>query len=315
MAFTGKGIVERLRFKQIIILLAGLAVLLFFLNSAGSLKNKNFAFADTSNLSGYAWSDNIGWVSLSGSNYGLTMDTNGKLSGYAWSDNIGWITANESELSGCPANPCRAKFNGNALTGWLRALSYGGGWDGWISLSGSGYGVTQDVNGTLSGYAWGSDVVGWLDFSLASGPSCTPVYSCSGTQTILYTDSFCQTTTYATCTAPAFCSSGSSACLYPQPSFISSVGFTGHLQLLPSLLSSGDTTQVHWEVSNVTSCTVTGTNGDSWTGLSSGASGQTSSAITGQTTYTLTCAAYAGVTPATLSEIQTVNIIPIFEEL
>lgn len=41
-----------------------------------------------------------------------------------------------------------------------------GGWDGWISLSGSSpsYGPTKSgVN--FSGYAWGSDVLGWLDFS------------------------------------------------------------------------------------------------------------------------------------------------------
>lgn len=301
--------------KQNIILLAILAALLLGINAVSD-KSNEFAFADTSILSGYAWSDNIGWVSLSGSDYGLSMDTNSKLSGYAWSDNIGWITANESELSGCPSSPCRAKFNGSALNGWLRALSYGGGWDGWISLSGSGYGVTQSESGALSGYAWGSDVVGWLDFSAAVAPQqCTPAYSCSGTQTILYTDAFCETSTYATCTAPAFCSAGSSTCLYPQPSFVPSSGLTGHIQLLPELVSSGETTQIYWNVDNVTSCAVSGTNGDSWSGLSSGADGKTSSAILGQTTYTLTCNAYPGVTPATVSESKAVNIIPIFQEL
>ena len=315
MAFLGKRIEGRIGLKQSIVLLAGLIALLLILNAAVSPENREFAFADTSSLSGYAWSDNIGWVSLSGSSYGLSMDTNNKLSGYAWSDNIGWITANESELSGCPQNPCRAKFNGSALNGWLRALAYGGGWDGWISLSGSGYGVTQNENGTLSGYAWGSDVVGWLDFSQASGPTCTPVYSCSGTDTILYTNAGCQTSTYATCTSPAFCSSGSSACLYPQPTFVASSGLTGHLQLLPALVSSGATTQIHWNVDNVVSCAVSGTNGDSWTGLSSGADGKTSEPIVSQVTYTLTCNAYPGVTPPTISESETVNVIPVFQEL
>ena len=308
MSFFGEG-EEKFRMKRNIILLAVLAALLLAINAVSN-KSNEFAFADTSVLSGYAWSDNIGWVSLSGSSYGLSMDANGKLSGYAWSDNIGWITANQSELSGCPSNPCWAKFNANALTGWLRALSWGGGWDGWISLSGSGYGVTQDQSGVLSGYAWGSDVVGWLDFSAAAAPQqCTPAYSCSGTQTILYTDAFCQTSTYATCTSPAFCSAGSSTCLYPQPIFVN------HLQLLPALVSSGETIQIHWNVDNVTSCAVTGTNGDLWTGLSSGADGKTSSAIFGQVTYTLTCNAYIGVTPSTVSESKAVNTIPIFQEL
>ena len=319
MTFSGKRVAGKLGLKQSFTVLLGLILLLFMLNTTVSPQHREVAFADTSGLSGYAWSDNIGWVSLSGSNYGIAIDNNGKLSGYAWSDNIGWITANESELSGCPQNPCRAKLNGNAFSGWLRALSNGGGWDGWISLSGNSpsYGVTQNQStAALSGYAWGSTVVGWLDFSQASGPSCTPVYTCSGTQTILYTNIACQTSTYATCAAPTFCSSGASVCLYPQPTFItSSGGLTGHLQLLPELVSGGETTQIHWNVDNVTSCSLSGTNGDSWTGLSSGPAGKTSSVITGQVTYTLTCAAYPGVTPPTLSESATVNVIPVFEEV
>ena len=328
MSFLGEG-EEKFRMKRNIILLAVLAALLLAINAVSN-KSNEFAFADTSGLSGYAWSDNIGWVSLSGSNYGIAIDNNGKLSGYAWSDNIGWITANESELSGCPQNPCRAKLNGNAFSGWLRALSNGGGWDGWISLSGNSpsYGVTQNQStAALAGYAWGSDVVGWLDFSQASGPTCTPVYSCSGTDTILYTNIACQTSTYATCTSPTFCSPGSSTCLYPQPYFIttSNPDLTGHLQLLPELVSSGETTQLHWNVNNVTSCTVSGTNGQSWSGASagcngascySGASGKTSDPILGQVTYTLVCTAYPGVPPATTPpESKSVNIIPIFQEL
>lgn len=302
-----------------------LVILLFFASIVISPKNKRLAFAgDTISLSGYAWSDNIGWVSLSGPSYGLVADNNGKLSGYAWSDNIGWITSNQSELSGCPSNPCWAKIDGSALTGWLRALSHGGGWDGWISLSGPGYGVTQNGT-TLSGYAWGSDVVGWLDFSPAVIPAgCTPSYSCSGTQTIQYTDSLCQTSTTATCVLPTFCSAGSSTCLYPQPSFVSSTGFTGHIQILPALVSRGDTARVYWNVNNVTSCTVIGTNGDSWSGISagcdgtncsSGATGKQSSPITGQTTYALSCTAYPGVVPPSIVESAVVNITPIFQEL
>ena len=337
MTFLGKRAEEKFSLKQNLILLAGLVVLLLILNSVGSLKDRNFAFADAVSLSGYIWSDNIGWISLSCSNtsscgtvnYGLSIETNSKLSGYAWSDNIGWITANESELSGCPQTPCMAKINGTALNGWLRALSYGGGWDGWISLSGSQYGVTQSGGG-FTGYAWGNDVVGWLDFAAAiAPPQCVPstVYTCSGQNIVrTVTDSFCQTTItdpYATCAPPSFCSAGSSTCLYPQPEFVTSPEFTGHLQLVPTLLSSGDTTQVHWNINNVTSCTVTGTNGQSWSGASagcdgtscySGATGKTSSPIISQTTYTLTCNAYPGVTPPTISESETVNIIPVFQE-
>jgi hypothetical protein len=322
MTVLTKSNKERFGLREAILLLAGLIAILFIIDSVVSTKHWQIVFADTLGLSGYAWSDNIGWVSLSGSNYGIDVDNNGKLSGYAWSDNIGWITANESELSGCPSNPCRAKINGNAFSGWLRALSNGGGWDGWISLSGKNpdYGITQNQGtAALSGQAWGSDIVGWLDFSLASGPTCTPMYSCSGTDTILYKNIACQVSTYATCGPITFCSAGSSVCLYPNPGFVTSPGLTGHLQLLPALLSSGNTTQVHWNVNNVVSCTVSGSNGDTWTvsgqNSTSGASGKTSSPIIGQTTYTMICGAYPGVSPSSLTETQTVNIIPVFQEL
>jgi hypothetical protein len=39
------------------------------------------------------------------------------------------------------------------------------GWDGWISLNGDNYGVSfSSVTQRFSGYAWGSDVVGWINF-------------------------------------------------------------------------------------------------------------------------------------------------------
>ena len=132
------------------------------------------AYAQSSggSVTGYAWSDTIGWISLSGGSYGITVSGSGTLSGYAWSDNIGWVSANSSDLSGCPTAPCSATIdeNGN-LSGWLKAVSGGsaqsGGWDGFISLSGSGYGPSRQASGSFSGYAWGDINVGWLDFQYA----------------------------------------------------------------------------------------------------------------------------------------------------
>lgn len=178
MEFLGKRIEERFHTKQSMILLAWLIVLLLIINIFVS--PRNFAFAATAGLLGYAWSDNIGWISLnycSDTNscgtvsYAISVDpANGNLSGYAWSDNIGWVSAND--FSGCPSTPCPPNLNlqTGVMTGWLRALANDGGWDGWISLKGSGYGVTK--SGTaFSGFAWGSDVIGWLDFSYASAPA------------------------------------------------------------------------------------------------------------------------------------------------
>ncbi|MEK7567253.1 MAG: hypothetical protein AAB527_03940, partial [Patescibacteria group bacterium] len=93
---------------------------------------------------------------------------------------IGWITFNQNDLNGCPNSPCQADFDEDTgqVTGWARVLANGGGWDGWISLSGSNYGVSVSQC-AWSGWAWGSDVVGWISFSgsnygvNASGDACT----------------------------------------------------------------------------------------------------------------------------------------------
>lgn len=140
------------------------------------------------NMRGYAWSSTIGWVSFScnndascvSSDYGVNFDpSNSTLSGYAWSSSVGWVQF--GGLSGFPSGSGtfaeNAKISGGSLRGWAKAISAeDAGWDGWISLKGTGYGITQ--SGTaLAGYAWGSSVVGWLGFDTASttgfGPGVT----------------------------------------------------------------------------------------------------------------------------------------------
>ncbi len=111
------------------------------------------------NVIGWAWSDNVGWISLNCTNtsscatsdYGVTVNpSNGGMTGYAWSDNVGWI-----EFNGL------VNLGTGVVSGWAYALSADNlGWDGQIHLSG----IT--LSGTsFSGFAWGSDVVGWTDFS------------------------------------------------------------------------------------------------------------------------------------------------------
>lgn len=134
-----------------------------------NFQQKEVSAQSSGSITGYAWSDTIGWISMNGSGYGLSVSGTGVVSGYAWSDNIGWISANSSNLSGCPSAPCTATIDDTGkLKGWLRALSNGGGWDGFISLSGSNYGPVRQSSGAFSGYAWGDMVVGWLNFSYAS---------------------------------------------------------------------------------------------------------------------------------------------------
>lgn len=130
--------------------------------------------ADTSSLAGWAWSSNVGWISFScnntsscsTSNYGVVEAADGTLSGYAWSSNVGWIQF--GGLSGFPSGTGTYSQNAavvsGSLRGWAKALAAdGNGWDGWISLSGNGYGVSQSGS-SFSGYAWGSSVLGWIRF-------------------------------------------------------------------------------------------------------------------------------------------------------
>jgi hypothetical protein len=150
--------------------------------------------ASTDNVSGWAWGSTIGWISFNGDNYGVHIctgdsdshagcgaGTDGKMVGYAWSSNIGWIKFDPvGPYPSSPSNAARVDGSGN-ITGWIRACAgaanadcsggtnpLSGGWDGWIKLSN----VTIDFTKSpaeFHGYAWGSDVVGWISFNCAEG--------------------------------------------------------------------------------------------------------------------------------------------------
>ena len=281
-------------------------------------------------MTGYLWSDTIGWIDLncantnscSTRNFGLSIAADGTVSGYAWSDSIGWISANASDLAGCPAGACAAQIGaGGGMTGWLHALaSDNNGWGGWISLSGTNYGVTE-TGGAFSGYAWGDTNVGWVDFSRAQsiyGTCDTTQPVCTGGHTLQYFNKACQVVSSTSCTAPAFCTNGIAFCQYPPVTFIASGGLTGHLQVTPSVVRSGDTTTVHWDIANVKNdCTVQGTNHDGpWTTVydpvtATFANAQPSGAINQETTYTLHC---TGIDGTSVNESATVNTLPVFRE-
>jgi len=142
--------------------------------------------------------------------YGVNVDLNlasltfEEISGQAWSENIGWISFDRA-LTGAPpgapyvADAFIAKVdNGTGkLYGWARALSAcqddfwdgtkctsneagnkSGGWDGWIKLrkdptdGGPDYGVSLNGN-SFTGWAWGGGtnaeeaVIGWISFDSA----------------------------------------------------------------------------------------------------------------------------------------------------
>ena len=263
--------------------------------SAASLTSYNVRAQTSSALTGYAWSDTVGWISFSGTSpsYGISEDISGNLTGYAWSDNIGWIKF--GGLSGFPSGS--GSSNENALVdssgklhGWARACagtaagdcssmtSRTDGWDGWISLDGTNYGVNfASGNGqyTQSAYAWGSDVVGWISFnpsnlSSPANPSCNPALEACG---------------------------GGPGGLTPAVNF----------SISSSSVATGTPATLTWNTSNVTTCSAssTGISTDSqWTNSSfttGGANLATSSGsrstsgfnTVGTETYSLTCVAVA----------------------
>lgn len=128
------------------------------------------------------YEESAGSPASSGSDYAVTVDQNGNLTGYAWSLNLGWIKfAPELYPTGvCGAtNDCYgAKIvEGGTIDevkGWARVCSVYqsgcsgtlrsdaelGGWDGWIRM----HNVKRQANGGYFGYAWGDLNLAWLNF-------------------------------------------------------------------------------------------------------------------------------------------------------
>lgn len=145
-----------------------------------------FSTASAASLSvtGYAWSDTIGWIQMNPSLGGVTLnDATGDLNGYAWSDNIGWVNFDATDATHPSAIINNITTCGSAcvVSGWAKAIAAdGNGWDGWIKMrdaAAPAYSVNLDkTTGNFSGYAWGSDVVGWVSFggvTLGSAPAPT----------------------------------------------------------------------------------------------------------------------------------------------
>jgi len=157
------------------------------------------ASCEDHSLSGYAWTgdaitkEGIGWVSLSCKNengpidYGVNISVDGNMTGFAYFDmndtnttinESAWIDFNPS--SGFPGSPnfsARVDLDGTTcgevgkICGWAKAVNTDLSWDGWLKLSkdssdsGANYEVLLDssvVPSTITGFAWGSHVLGWV---------------------------------------------------------------------------------------------------------------------------------------------------------
>lgn len=153
--------------------------------------------AASDNVTGWAWSGSIGWISMNctndascaTSNYGVTITESpgfgdrGDLKGWAWSETVGWICfgitcSGTTPEGGTPYAQYRANFNGKGdqFWGWAQILSLGN--DGWISLncdhdvgpddcaSSNHYVVLNNANGNFTTgaandhWAWGKTDTG-----------------------------------------------------------------------------------------------------------------------------------------------------------
>ena len=275
--------------------LACLAALIPALRKDGGASTAHAQTSDLGSLSGYAWSDNLGWISFSGSTYQVTIGSDGALTGYAWAnprddvsgtDNIGWISFNAADTASC-GTP--ARLSGTSITGWAKALSAdGNGWGGCISLSGSSpsYGVTlgssgSSQSGMLDGYAWADSTVGgWISFNCATGgPTGNDICATRN-----------YTVTYAT-NAP------------PPPSVS-----IGDFIASPSRVRSGNTTSLVYTVTSDIACSITGSDGSSYPVTADGIEHSvTTGAITGNISYTLSC--------GSASKQTTAGLLPVYQEI
>lgn len=279
-------------------------------------------------ITGWAWEGEedggfvggVGWVSLhcstdpagcggAAGNWGLAVAADGMISGEAWSDNVGWIQAYESPI-GCPVSPCEAKIRSDGLfEGWLKAFGAdGNGWDGWISLAdtntgdGFDYGIAQSGT-SLLGYAWGSDVVGWLAFTDAETTfvPCTQTFQCVDAT---HRDDLCTPVNENEyCGDGNICSTG--LCTPPGTA-------TGELILSPSLVPTGDSVEVSWTVVDTTSCRVFSSAGDEWWGDESDGP-LLSLPILETTLFTLECANVFGEATTTIDTVYAV-VVPTWVE-
>jgi len=122
-------------------------------------------FVSAANIDGtskYAWSESVGWFDFSN----VTV-ADSELTGYAYNDNTGWLSLNCSNTSSCGTVNYSVTNDGNGnLDGdaWSESL-------GWFDFN--GVSISTD-SGDFSGYAY-NDNTGWLSLNCSNTSSCGTV--------------------------------------------------------------------------------------------------------------------------------------------
>ncbi|OGG58554.1 hypothetical protein A2765_02400 [Candidatus Kaiserbacteria bacterium RIFCSPHIGHO2_01_FULL_56_24] len=167
---------------------------------------------------------------------------------------------------------------------------------------------TTTYSGTATGAGGSAACTAPANATNTLSISCTPSYTCSG-DTIQYTDSSCQTSSVTTCSSPGYCSAGSSSCL------TSTMNVNGHLSVSSSLVRKGGRVTLTWSVTDAQSCSVSGSNGDSFPGSSSPSGGQLSGILPYSTTFHLHCVGLTDSLVPTIDEYVAVYTAPTWREL
>ncbi len=117
----------------------------------------------------YAYMEIGSWLDF-GRTQGNVHVTDSALSGYAWSPELGWISLNCANNNTC--GDVNYKVTNNS-EGVLSGYAYGE-ITGWINFAPIYGGVVIDQNGVFTGYAYG-DEVGWIVFNCLTTSSCATV--------------------------------------------------------------------------------------------------------------------------------------------
>lgn len=85
----------------------------------------NFSLAEEGVISGYAWSENTGWINFAPQGGGVILNGDTReLKGYAWGENTGWISFNCLDASSCAAADYKAIIDSSFSMGCRTSASY-----------------------------------------------------------------------------------------------------------------------------------------------------------------------------------------------
>jgi hypothetical protein len=161
--------------------------LCFIFDNKEKLKNiwrRHIAMAfQRASVTGFAWSENIGWVSHNHNDvgnlffYGVDLNDEGNLIGWGWAKHFGWINYDPNGHypagNGLPDysakwDACTGKVKGWAQIEQLK--EYGYNTQSWVLLGSdqSDFGVRIDpLTGKFSGWAW-NPFYGWFNYRTVS---------------------------------------------------------------------------------------------------------------------------------------------------